>query len=117
MSMGNIHFLVAGKRNLVYACTMTTTTVIIDVPQRFHDDHTGRDLPGGRLLKTLARTYRVELDQEEFEELLSDARHYAGDAMSEWVSEDFAFAMAVVQSARATVRKLESSDAPSEWKR
>lgn len=92
---------------------MTAPTVTVDVPFTFHQDHVSRDLPGGTVVKRLARTVRVELDRETYDELLSDADHYAGDAMSEWVAEDFANAMGVVRSARATVKALRAVERPA----
>jgi hypothetical protein len=74
-----------------------------DVPSRFYFDHKYRDLPSGRIIKELARTVRVELNQEEYDELLDDAKHYA-ETFSGFDVEPYLRGLAA--SARATVRSL-----------
>ena len=78
--------------------------IIVDVPARFYDDHASRDLPSGRVVKPLARRYRVELTLDEFHELLNDALYYA----SPFGPRDFDGWRGLVASARATVRVLEA---------
>lgn len=82
-----------------------TGTVTVDVPARFYDDHKARELPSGEVVKVLASKYRVRLDPDEYSELLSDAEHYAGDAMMDWWEDG----RGVILSARATVRALKAA--------
>lgn len=81
--------------------------VVVDLPQRFYDDHVSRDLPAGCFEKRLARKHRIALDRDSYDELLDDARHYADPGMG-FASEE----PGLVASARATVRRLEAVDAP-----
>ena len=90
----------------------TTNTVTVDLPTRFYQDHAGRDLPSGTVVKRLAKTTRVELDREAYDDLLSDARHYAGGAMDDMYADNFALASALIGSARATVRRLQAVPRP-----
>jgi hypothetical protein len=90
----------------------TTTTTTVDLPTRFYEDHCGRDLPGGVIIKTLSRTVRVELDRPTYDEILSDAQHYASGAMDDMYEDDFATASALIASAKATVRRLEAAPRP-----
>lgn len=87
-------------------------TVVVDVPARFYADHVGRDLDSGWVVKHLARTSRVTLDAAAYDELLSDAEHYAGDAMSDMYADDFATASALIRSAAATVKALRAAGRP-----
>lgn len=87
---------------------MTAPTVTVDVPAVFHQDHCARDLPGGTVVKRLSRTVRIALDREEYDELLSDAEHYAGYAMDEWTE-----GLGVRLSARATVKALRAVERPA----
>jgi hypothetical protein len=82
---------------------MGAGTVTVAVPPRFYDDHVARDLPGGTVVKRTARLVHVELDRAGYDELLADARYYAGDAMTEFAGDG---GLGLVGSARATVRRL-----------
>ncbi len=89
-------------------------TVTVDVPTRFYEDHRGRDLPSGEVVKRLSRTTRVVLDRKAYDDLLSDAQHYAGSAMDDMYLDDFATASALIRSARATVKALRNTTRPEE---
>lgn len=84
-------------------------TITIDLPKPFYEDHQSRDLPSGKLVKVLHNAYRVELDRAAYEELLSDARHYASPEMSSELGWEYRH---LVKSARATVRRLEKAGFP-----
>lgn len=69
--------------------TTTSPTIAIDATRpsaitytvrlrsrRFYDDHVARDLPAGRIVRETKTTITVELDEEAFDDLLSDAFHY-----------------------------------------
>lgn len=77
---------------------------VYDLPAPFYDDHVARALPAGVLVKRLARTVRVELDHESYDELLSDARHYA-EAMGDAGYGD----TGMIASARATMKRLQAA--------
>lgn len=87
-------------------------TVVVDVPARFYEDHVGRDLDSGWVVKHLSRTTRVTLDAAAYDELLSDAEHYAGEAMADMYLDDFATASGLIRSARATVKALRAVERP-----
>lgn len=91
---------------------MSEATVRVDVPSRFYEDHVGRDLPSGSVVKRLSRTVRVDLDREGFDDLLSDAEHYASGAMDDMYADDFASASGLIRSAAATVRVLRAVSRP-----
>lgn len=86
---------------------MTTT---LDLPPRFYDDHVARDLPGGVVVKRTTRLVRVELNRAGYDELLADARHYAGDAMAEYATDG---GLGLIASARTTVRRLLAAPHPT----
>lgn len=83
----------------------------VDLPARFHADHTARDLAGGTVVKRTARLVRVELDAASYDELLADARHYAAGADAGF---DPAELGGLIASARATVRRLLATPRPEE---
>lgn len=78
----------------------TTATITTDVPTMFYDDHLNRGLEGGTIVKRLARTTRVELDEAAFGELLGDAWAYEDPRD---FAEDF---RGLCMSAKATARRL-----------
>ena len=88
-------------------------TVRVDLPQTFYDDHVGRDLDGGTEVKRLARKVRVDLDQDAYDEILSDAKHYAGGAMEDMYLDDFVTASAIIRSAKATAKALQAVERPA----
>jgi hypothetical protein len=75
------------------------------LPPAFYHDHVARDLPGGRIVRETRRHVFVELELEELEELLDDARHYAY-SMAVGGFEGYG----LIASARATVRALEGTE-------
>lgn len=80
------------------------SVIVVRLPRTFYRDHLDRELPSGSPKKWLKRQVDVELTREEYAEVLSDARHYAGEAMSDWTGD---YARSVRQSAKATVKRLE----------
>lgn len=54
----------------------TETTLTIRLPKTFWEDHTNRDLPGGKLIKSLATKVDIEATRDELVELASDADYY-----------------------------------------
>ena len=89
---------------------MTTTTAIptitIDVPTTFFDDHRSRELNREVVVvKELQRTTRVQLTPEQYDELLSDARHYAEPDPS-WTIRHEAYLLGISRSAQAAMKRL-----------
>lgn len=82
------------------------TTITIDLPPTFYEDHIGRDLPGGTVVKYLSGAVRVSLDEEAYAELLSDARAYSDH--KDWEREYWG----VCTSANATVKRLLAAETP-----
>lgn len=78
--------------------------ILVKLPRIFWEDHRDRDLPSGRLIKEFKHQVMVNLNREDYEELLSDARHYSSDAMGTWEGD---YAKSVKRSAKRTVRTLE----------
>ena len=76
--------------------------MIVKVPPRFYWDHVSRDLPAGTVVSETRSYVRVDLDQSEFEELISDANHYAY-SMGAGGFDD----RGLIASARATLRRLD----------
>lgn len=87
-------------------------TITVDVPHRFYEDHVGRDLPPGEVVKHLSGKVRVRLDRSAYDDLLSDARHYASGAMDDMYADDFPTASALIRSAKATLVRLRAVDRP-----
>ena len=80
--------------------------ITVDIPQAFYDDHTDRGCgPTGRILKTLSKTYRIELDSAAFDDLRSDAKHYGHDCASDFW-QDY---RGLVLSARSTLKRLDAA--------
>lgn len=73
----------------------------VKLPPRFYDDHVSRDLPAGVTVKRTKGYIEVELTGFEFDDLLSDAQHYATPGM--YPEPEY---RGLVASARATVVKL-----------
>jgi len=84
------------------------STVTIDLPPLFYDDHVGRGLLTGRVVKRLTRNTRVELDAAAYDDLRVDAQYYVE------MAEEFNLTVPnVVISARATLRALDKAGRPS----
>lgn len=80
----------------------TTMNIIVTIPPTFYDDHTGRDLPAGEVIKRTKRSIEVKLDAAAFVDLLDDARHYAS-----FEGPDFRDNRSVCMAARALIPHLE----------
>lgn len=78
------------------------------LPPAFYEDHCARDLPAGTVVRTTKRSVYVELDADDYAELLSDARHYADRASG------FDGLLGLRSSARATVNALVALGAPED---
>lgn len=59
--------------------TNPNDSVTVRLARTFYDDSVSRCLKVGRVVTTNSRTVSVELNFTEYEELLSDAKFYAGD--------------------------------------
>ena len=84
---------------------MSETTITVQLPPRFYDDHVDRDLPGGTVVKRTKRLVTVEATEAELAEILSDARYYSepggpGD-----------YDLGIKSSAQATVRRINAASA------
>ena len=94
---------------------MSLKTYTIDIPKLFATDHSERDLPTGRRVKTLSRTIRFECTAPELREWLSDATYYSDCAGEGW---DFGNQLAMQASARGTalrvVRLMEAQGIPKD---
>ena len=87
---------------------MTATTVIVQLPPVFYEDHVDRVggyEPVGTVVRSTKRHVFVELDAAAYDELLSDARHYAD-------TQQFPEFLGLVTSAKATVRALAKVERP-----
>lgn len=73
----------------------------LDIPKVFYDDHVQRSLPAPKIVKELANTYRCKGSLLDWEELRSDAYHYAKDTI---LSSDYP---GLAASARATVKRID----------
>ena len=83
-------------------------SAVYTVPPRFYADHVARDLPAGTVERETAKAVTVRLNDADYAELLSDARHYA-TAMGAAGFDD----RGLIASARATVRRLVAAGAPA----
>ena len=79
-------------------------TYTIDIPKLFATDHSERDLPTGRRVKTLSRTIRYECTVPELREWLSDATYYSDCAGEGWDMGDYALGLQA--SARGTAQRV-----------
>lgn len=75
---------------------------VVKLPPVFYFDHVSRELPAGRVLRETKRDVLVELTLREYDELLSDAQHYAQG----WQFGPELFGLS--RSAAATVKRLMS---------
>ena len=53
------------------------------IARTFYDDHKNRGLPSGHIIKNMKSTVIVELDEDDYSELLNDAEYYGWDMMKE----------------------------------
>lgn len=79
------------------------------LPPAFYEDHRMRDLPSGEIDRETKQAVFVRLDRAAYDEILSDARHYAYNMAPGGFDE-----YGLISSARATVRALEKQGAPTE---
>ena len=76
----------------------------IKIPKRFYDDHRFRDCgQSGIKVKETATYYIVELDQEAWDDLYSDADYYGMDNPDEDLWANY---RGVILSARATLKVM-----------
>jgi hypothetical protein len=79
-------------------------TYTIKVPKRFYDDHRYRECGrSGKIVKEYASHYLVELDQEAWDDLYSDADYYGMDNPDEDLWQNY---RGVILSARATLKVM-----------
>jgi hypothetical protein len=81
---------------------------VYKLPPKFYDDHVSRDLDGGTVLHRSERRVTVELDAEQFADLLDDAQFYVEMGTREF-GTDYA---PLIKSAAATARALIKQGAP-----
>jgi hypothetical protein len=80
-------------------------TYTIKIPKRFYDDHIFRECgQSGKVLKKYASHYLVELDQEAWDDLYSDADYYGTDTIDSDLWENY---RGIVLSARATIKAMD----------
>ncbi|MCH8325108.1 MAG: hypothetical protein IIB83_00865 [Bacteroidetes bacterium] len=77
------------------------TLLIAAIPQMFYDDHVERELPSPCITAIKGRRYICEGSNDEWTELLSDARYY-----SDVIGFDFEGMHSMARSARATVKAI-----------
>jgi hypothetical protein len=85
--------------------------VTYKLPPAFYWDHVYRDLPAGTVERETRRNVFVSLSVEEYDELVSDARHYAYEMGPAGFEE-----LGLISSARATVKALQTQGPPREEK-
>jgi hypothetical protein len=55
--------------------------IVVKLPRLFYIDHRDRDLPSGEIVRVIGNRIEVALDEEAFEDLISDAKHYGFGGM------------------------------------
>jgi hypothetical protein len=56
--------------------------IVVKLPRLFYIDHRDRDLPSGEVVRVIGNNrIEVALDEEAFEDLISDAKHYGFGGM------------------------------------
>lgn len=77
----------------------------IKIPPRFYQDHKARDCGQSGVVVKRTKTYViVELDQEAWDDLYSDADYYGADNSDGWF--DDSGMRGIISSARATLRVM-----------
>ncbi len=62
----------------------------VKLPRLFYIDHRERDLPAGEIIRSIGKNQvEVVLDQDAFDDLISDAEHYGFGGM-DWGIDDSA---------------------------
>jgi hypothetical protein len=89
---------------------MSVTTIVI--PKAFYGDYVGRANEGGVIVKETKTQLTVEITEPAFDDLRSDARHYAQSGVGVY-GIDF---IGVIRSAQATWKRLNAyEDAGLVW--
>lgn len=79
----------------------------IKLPAMFYEDHEGRELPSGDVLKRGKRLVTVQCDDETLDEIESDAKHYASMTAGESSNCDMDESYrGLVGSAKTTVKRI-----------
>ena len=87
-------------------------TYRIKIPKRFYDDHRYRECgQTGKIVKEYAAHYLVELDQEAWDDLYSDADYYGMDNPDEDLWQNY---RGVILSARATLKAMKEYEREGE---
>lgn len=77
----------------------------IRIPPRFYQDHRSRECgQSGVIVKRTKTYYIVELDQEAWDDLYSDADYYGADNSDGWFDGDGM--RGIISSARATLKVM-----------
>jgi hypothetical protein len=86
--------------------------VVVQVARKFYDDHEGRDCGlTDQVIKRNANTVTVRLDEEGWDDLLSDAKHY-GYGGIDWGETD-SWTRSIEASARAVYDRMKRTQAKS----
>lgn len=80
----------------------------IRIPHRFYFDHLERDLDSPRVIRTTKSHLHIDPADPALDELLDDARFYAGTPGQPGIDADTPELRGLVASARATVRAIEA---------
>ena len=78
----------------------------INLPPKFFFDHQERDLPTPAAIKVSQRAVKIDANDPDLPELLSDARYYA-----EEMEADDSFMRGLIASAKATVKAIKKAAA------
>lgn len=74
----------------------------VALPPTFYDDHVGRGLPSGKEVARTTGRVTVELDEDSYLDLLSDAQFYIDMGVAEFGRES----LGLITSARASLVAL-----------
>lgn len=89
---------------------MKDQTVRATVSATFYDDHCSRDLLAGTVVREMKTLTVVDLNEEQFVDLLEDARYYA-DCMVGFSDGD-SYVRTLASSARRVVKELNAVVVP-----
>lgn len=78
--------------------------VTVRLPHTFYRDHEDRDLPAGQVIRETKAHLYVALDAPAFDDLWSDADHYASSGTATYGPES----LGLISSARATLKALKA---------
>ena len=82
-------------------------TRLVDVPKCFFIQYDHLELPMGQVVKWLSRTVRVEVTEDELNELHGCADYYSDCGSTGWSNPGEPYYLAIGSSARATCRMVE----------